>query len=453
MDKEQAKALLKKHNVTLVNLQFSDIMGHPKSITLPTDKFIDNLDGMWFDGSSIEGFSRIFESDMYLKPDMNTFFVIPWLQEEENGKCNTGGVICDVFTPDGKPYECDPRQILKKVLKEAEDMGYTFNTGPELEFFLFKKGDDGKIKNSAGRVIETHDEAQYFDMIMDRGFDVRREMVYTLQKMGIDVEASHHEVAPGQHEIDFKYGDALTTADKVVIMKYALRSIAHKHGLQATFMPKPITGVNGTGMHVHQSLADAKTGKNLFFDANDEYKLSKIAYSYLAGQMKHVKGMSGILNPIVNSYKRLVPGYEAATYICWARINRSALIRVPKYSPGKESGTRLEIRNPDTSANPYLAFAVLLKAGLDGIKNNMTPPKPVEENVFHMDDKELEAKGIDVLPRSLYDALLEMKKNPLVKSVMGEDLFNKYYKAKIKEWDEFRLHVTDWELNRYLERV
>jgi glutamine synthetase len=439
---------LKSDKVSFVNLQFSDIMGMSKSVTIPTSKFKDAMEtGLWFDGSSIEGFTRIYESDMLLHPDLDTYSVVPWLSY--NGE-NIARVLCDVYTPDGKPYECDPRYILKKVLKEAEKMGYSYNTGPELEFFLFKM-ENGKIKTSADKTIETHDRGQYFDLVTDLGFDVRRDMMKALQFMGIDVEASHHEVAPGQHEIDFRYDDALATADRVMTMKSTLKTVAQKHGLLATFMPKPITGVNGTGMHVHQSLFSLDGKTNLFFDPNDKYKLSKTAYHFLAGQMHHVKGMSAILNPLVNSYKRLVPGYEASTYICWAQINRSALIRVPRYSPGKEKATRLEIRCPDPSSNPYLAFAVLLKAGLDGIKNKMTAPEPVEEDVFEFDSEKLEKRHIEVLPYSLWHAIRALTKNEVIASVLGDEMMKKYVRAKTEEWDDFRIRVTQWELDKYLE--
>ncbi|TAL68485.1 MAG: type I glutamate--ammonia ligase [Bacteroidetes bacterium] len=439
---------LKKDNVGFVNLQFSDIMGMAKSVTIPTGKFKDAMvDGLWFDGSSIEGFTRIYESDMLLQPDLDTYSVVPWLNH--NGT-NIARVICDVYTPDGKPYECDPRYILRKTLKEAEKMGYDFNTGPELEFFLFKM-ENGTIKTSTDKKIEPHDRGKYFDLVLDLGFDVRRDMMTALQMMGIEVEASHHEVAPGQHEIDFKYGNALTTADRVMTMKSLIKTVAQKHGLIATFMPKPITGVNGNGMHVHQSLFSLDGKTNLFFDAKDKYKLSKIAYQYLAGQMHHVKSMCAILNPLVNSYKRLVPGYEASTYICWAQINRSALVRVPRYSPGKDKATRLEIRCPDPSTNPYLAFAVLLKAGLDGIKNKMTPPGPVEEDVFEFDMAELEKHNIEVLPYSLWHATRALQKSELMMNVLGKDMMKKYVRAKTEEWDDFRIRVTDWEVERYLE--
>lgn len=441
---------IEEDKIDFVNLQFSDMMGMVKNVTIPVSKVLDAVENcVWFDGSSVEGFSRIFESDMMLKPDLNTYSVIPWLEREGR---NVARLICDVLTPDGQPYEGDPRYILKKVLKEAEDLGYIYNTGPECEFFLFKK-ENGRIKTSADRVIEPHDIGQYFDLVLDLGFEVRREMMLTLEKMGIEVETSHHEVAPGQHEIGFKYGDALTTADRVMTLKYTLKAIAEKYGLHATFMPKPITGVNGNGMHVHQSLFTIKGGENAFFDSKDKYNLSKTAYQFLSGQMKYARSMSAVLNPIVNSYKRLVPGYEASTYICWAQQNRSALIRVPKYTKGKDKSTRLEIRCPDPSSNPYLAFAVLLKAGLEGIKNNMKAPKPVEEDVFEFDKTDLEMRNIDTLPRTLWEALGELEANKTISDVLGSVLLKKYIRAKTKEWDEYRIHVTEWEVNTYLEMI
>lgn len=441
---------LQKDRVELINLQFSDMMGMVKSVTVPAGKFADILeDNLWFDGSSIEGFTRIFESDMLLKPDLDTYAVVPW---HHSDKGNIARFICDVLTPDLKPYEADPRYILKKVMKEADDMGYIFNTGPELEFFLFKK-DNGVVQRDSNQKLQPHDKGQYFDLILDHGFEARREMTYVLQEMGIEVEASHHEVAPGQHEIDFKYGDALTTADRVMTMKTTLKVIAEKHGLYATFMPKPIAGINGSGMHVHQSLFDKKTGENLFFDKNDKYYLSKTAYHFMAGQLHHIKAMSAILNPIVNSYKRLVPGYEAATYICWAQTNRSALIRVPRYSQGKDKATRIEIRNPDPSSNPYLAFAVLLKAGLDGIKDKMEVPPPVEDNVFEFSFTELEDKNITFLPGSLWHSIRALTKDDVIKDVFSDDFYKKYIYAKEKEWDEYRLHVSDWEIDKYLYTI
>ena len=404
--------------------------------------------GIWFDGSSIEGFTRIFESDMLLMPDINTFAIIPWLSDD---KGRVARIICDVFTPAGVPYQCDPRYILRKVMKEAYDLGFEYNTGPECEFFLFKK-ENGKIKTSVDHAIEPHDRGQYFDLVLDLGFDVRREMMIELQKMGIEVETSHHEVAPGQHEISFKYGNALDTADRVMTLKYTLKSVAQKYGLHATFMPKPITGINGSGMHVHQSLFTL-TGENAFFDSNNQYKLSKTAYYFLAGQIKYIRGLNAILNPLVNSYKRLVPGYEASTYICWAQINRSALIRIPRYSPGKEKATRLEIRCPDPSSNPYLTFALLLKAGLEGIKNKIEAPAPVEEDVFEFDDHELKMKHIDVLPFTLGEAIHEMQNSPIANELLGDEFMKKYIRAKTSEWDEFRVQVTEWEIKNYLDTI
>jgi glutamine synthetase len=419
-------------------------MGSVKSITIPVDFLKSALEkGVWFDGSSVEGFARIHESDMFLKPDAMTYAVIPW-HGGEGVEERTARFICDVFMPDGKPFEDDPRYILKKVIAEARQMSFIYNTGPEYEFFLFRK-ENGTIKPLP------HDKGGYFDLNMDFAFDVRRDMTLALQKMGIEVEASHHECAYGQHEIDFKYGDALRTADNAITLKFTLKAIAQKHGLHATFIPKPIFGINGSGMHVHQSLFDSRTGKNVFYDANDKYKLSRIAYNFIAGQLAHVKGMSAILAPMVNSYKRLVPGYEAPVYICWAQINHSALIRIPRYSKGREQSVRCELRCPDPSCNPYLAFAVMLKAGLEGIKRKLAAPRPVEENVYDFNDIRLKELGIDVLPHSLWEALRELSKDKLMQEALGQKFFERYIEAKTKEWDEFRTHVTDWEVERYLE--
>src|SRR3989338_3304460 len=393
MEDESKKVLekAKKDEVKFVQLQFTDIHGTIKSVTIPIHKLEESLEkGTWFDGSSIEGFTRIAESDMFLKPDPTTYAVLPW----EAGTKATARLICDVYTPDGKPFEGDPRHILKRVMEEAAELGFEYNVGPELEFFIFKpKEETGEIKPV------THDVAGYFDFSpRDLASEVRKDIIFALEAMGLEVEMSHHEVAPGQHEIDFKYGPALLQADRAITFKHVVKSIAYKHDLYASFMPKPIFGQNGSGMHVHQSLLDIKTGKNAFFDAGDNYKLSAVAKSFIAGQLQHVKGMSAVTAPTVNSYKRLVPGYEAPVYICWAQINRSALIRIPRYSPGREKATRAELRCPDPSCNPYLAFAVMLKAGLDGIKNKMEPPKPVEEDVYEFDECKLETHGIDTLP-------------------------------------------------------
>ncbi|MBD3307435.1 type I glutamate--ammonia ligase [candidate division KSB3 bacterium] len=434
--------LVKKDNVKFIQLQFTDILGVVKSLTIPASKLADSLqDGTWFDGSSIEGFMRIQESDQFLKPDIDTYAVIPWLKSDEG---NTARFICDVHTPDGEPFEGDPRYILKKVLQEAKEMGFEMNTGPELEFFLFKK------ENSKLEPLP-HDTGGYFDLTSDEAISIRHEMHVALSGFGIDVEALHHEVAEGQHEIDFRYADALKTADNAITLRFVLKAIAQRHGLHATFMPKPIAGINGSGMHTHQSLFEIATGKNAFFDESNQYKLSKVALGYIAGVLQHVKGMCAVLSPTVNSYKRLVPGYEAPVYLSWARINRSALIRIPRYSKGKVQATRCELRCPDPTCNPYLAFALMLKAGLEGIKNNLTPPDPVEEDVYHFSDKDLQEKKIETLPSTLAEALTEMRKDPLIKEALGEHTYQKYLDAKQAEWDDFRLSVSQWELDSYLE--
>jgi len=431
----------KSDGIKFVQLQFTDIHGTIKSVTIPIHKLGESLEkGTWFDGSSIEGFTRIAESDMYLKPDASTYAVLPW----ETGEEATARFICDVYMPDGKPFEGDPRHILKKVLKEASELGYEYNVGPELEFFLFKPREDGQL------IPVTHDKAGYFDFSpKDLAVEVRNDVIKALESMDLEVEMSHHEVAPGQHEIDFKYGEALKQADRAITFKHVVKSIAQKHGLYATFMPKPLFGVNGSGMHVHQSLFS--NGKNAFFDAKDNYKLSSIAKSFIAGQLAHVKAMASVVAPKVNSYKRLVPGYEAPVYICWAQINRSALIRIPRYSPGREQATRAELRCPDPSCNPYLAFAVMLKAGLDGIKNEMEVPKPVEEDVYEFDEAKLETHKIDTLPASLGEAILELKKDKVIQEALGGHTYPIYIAAKKAEYDEYRLQVTSWELEKYFE--
>ncbi|MBN1156866.1 type I glutamate--ammonia ligase [Candidatus Woesearchaeota archaeon] len=441
MEIQEILERVKEDKVEFISLQFSDIMGTTKSLTIPVEHIKTALtEGIWFDGSSVEGFLRIHESDMLLKPDTTTYAIIPWLTNQNGTTCR---FICDVHLPDGKPFMGDPRQILKKAISEAEAMGYTYKTGPELEFFLFKV-DNGSVKPLS------HDVGGYFDLSLDKAYNIRRDMTYALEKLGIEVEASHHEVAQGQHEIDFKYGDALRTADNAMTFRFALKAIAEQHGLYATFMPKPIFGINGSGMHVHQSLFD-KNGNNAFFDKHDKYNLSKVAKSFIAGQLEHVKAMSAVLAPTVNSYKRLVPGYEAPVYICWGQVNRSALIRVPRHKEGKSQATRAELRCPDPSCNPYLAFAVMLKAGLDGIKRNLVPPEPVEEDVYDFDDRKLKDLNITVLPHSLWEAISEMKKDKTVHDALGDHTFHKFIEAKIQEWDSYRISVTDWEIKRYLE--
>lgn len=442
LTKEEVLKKVEADKVQFINLQFTDIFGKMKNITIMAEHLEDSLNkGTWFDGSSIEGFTRIHESDQILKPDPATYAIMPWM----GGEQKSARFICDVHMPDGTPFEGDPRYILKKALAEAEEMGYRFYTGPELEFFLFKKEND-HIE------VLPHDQGGYFDLSMDSAYEVRGEMILALQKMGITVEASHHEVAEGQHEIDFKYDYALRSADHAMTLKSAFKAIAHKHDLHVTFMPKPIEGVNGSGMHVHQSLWDIKDNKNAFYDATDKYNLSKLAKSFIAGQLRHISEISAITNPLVNSYKRLVPGYEASTYICWAQRNRSALIRIPRIVPGLESAARVEIRCPDPSANPYLVFAALLRAGLKGIKEGLVPPEPVEEDVFDYTDEMLKEKGIEYLPYSLWQAIEKMRDSQLALETLGKHTFKKYIDAKTQEWDSFRISVTDWEKKAYLER-
>jgi glutamine synthetase len=440
--KEEVLEKAKKDGVKFVNLQFIDIFGMLKNITITAEQLENSLEkGTWFDGSSIEGFARIHESDMVLKPDPSTYSIIPWEPKEKA----TARVICDIYRPNNKPFEGDPRYILKRAIEKAEKMGYYYDTGPELEFFIFKK-EDGEIKPVP------HDVGGYFDhSAKDMATEIRKEMVLSLEGMGMTVEASHHEVAYGQHEIDFRYDYALRTADNAVTFRHVVKSIAQKYDLYATFMPKPIYGINGSGMHVHQSLKYLKTGKTAFYNEKDKYHLSKTAYGFIAGQLEHARAMSAIIAPTVNSYKRLVPGYEAPVYICWGQINRSALIRVPRYSPGREQSTRCELRCPDPSCNPYLAFAVMLTAGLDGVKRKLKPPEPVEEDVYEFDDAKLKEFYINTLPSSLKEAIDVMKSSKVVKEALGPHTFSRYIEAKELEWDDYRIAVTDWEIDRYLE--
>jgi glutamine synthetase len=443
MTKSQVLSLAKEQKVEFINVMFTDLLGVMKALTIPVSKLEDAIEqNVWFDGSSIEGFARISESDMYLKPDLDTFTVIPW---SKGTRAVTALIIADVYMPDGTPFEGDPRGILKRQLKRAADMGYQFNTGPELEFFLFKRGPDGELK------ALPHDTAGYFDQTTDIASEIRKEMSFALYEMGIDVEALHHEVAIGQHEIDFKYDHALRCADIVIIMKYALKSIAMKYDLHCTFMPKPIAGINGSGMHVHQSLFTPDGKKNLMQDPKGEYQLSDLAKSYIAGQLKHIRAMNAILNPTVNSYKRLVVGYEAPVYVAWGQRNRSALIRIPRITKGREKAVRAELRCPDPSANPYLAFAVMLAAGLDGIENKMKAPAPVEENIFEFTDETAAARGITTVAKNLMEAIEELQKDPVICAALGSYCVEKLVEAKTAEWDSYRMSVTQWELDRYLE--
>jgi len=435
--KQYVLKMAKEHDVKFIRLWFTDILGILKSFAITVEELENALEeGMGFDGSSIEGFARIDESDMIALPDPNTFQLLPWRPREHRAVAR---MFCDVLKPGGEPYVGDPRFVLKKNLKRAADMGYTFYVGPELEYFYFKDSKSTEILDHGG----------YFDMTpLDMATDMRRESVITLEEMGIGIEYSHHEVAPSQHEIDMRYTDALTMADNVMTYRLVVKQVATKQGVYATFMPKPIFGENGSGMHVHQSLF--KEGKNAFFDASDSYSLSKAAKSYIAGMLKYAPEFTAVTNQWVNSYKRLVPGYEAPVYLSWARRNRSDLIRVPEYKPGKENATRIELRSPDPACNPYLAFSVMLAAGLQGIEEGLTPPEPVEENVFEMDEEELQRRGIGTLPGSLAEAIMLTEKSELLRKALGDHVFNAFIKNKKIEWDRYRTQVTEYELNKYL---
>ena len=427
----------REHGVKFIRLWFSDILGMLKSFAITVEELPRALEeGMGFDGSSIEGFARIDESDMIALPDPDTFQLLPWRPQERHAVAR---MFCDIYRPGGEPFEGDPRLALKRNLKRAADLGYIYYVGPELEFFYFKS-----VNNT-----EPLDVGGYFDMTpLDVATDLRRETVLTLEEVGIDVEYSHHEVAPSQHEIDMRYTDALTMADNVMTYRLVVKEIAIKHGVYASFMPKPVFGVNGSGMHVHQSLFKGK--KNAFFDAKDKYYLSKTARSYIAGLLKHGPEITSVTNQWVNSYKRLVPGYEAPVYLSWARRNRADLIRVPEYKPGREDATRVEYRSPDPACNPYLAFSVMLAAGLEGVENNYQAPEPVEENVFEMSEAIRKARGIETLPGSLAEAIQLTEKSSVVKKALGDHIFNAFIRNKKIEHDLYRTQVTDYELKRYL---
>lgn len=441
MKKEDIWKLIKEKNVKFIQLQFSDLYGIVKSLTIPVNQLEGAMEnGVWFDGSSILGFSRIYESDMYLSPDIDTFALIPWLTSE-NG--NTARFICDIYKPDGTPFEGDPRYILKRAIKEAEALGYGFNTGPEMEFFLFKTDN--------GISPLPHDKAGYFDLTTDEAYDLRNEISVALESFGIEIETAHHEVAIGQHEFSFKYGDALKTADMALTLRFTVKAIAHKHGLQATFMPKPLAGMNGSGMHVHQSLFDLKTGNNVFYDEKDDYSLSQTAYAFMAGQLKLIKSMCAILSPTVNSYKRLVAGYEAPVYICWGRTNRSALIRIPSSFKNRPSSTRIELRSPDPSCNIYLAFAVMLEAGLHGIKGDLQISEALEEDIYLFSDEQLQQKQIETIPKSLWEAIEALKDNEILRDILGDHTFQNYVDAKKREWEEYSIQVSAWEIDKYME--
>lgn len=438
--KKDILRLVEEEDVEFIRLQFTDMYGNLKNVAVTTSQLEKVLNNKcMFDGSAIEGFVRIEESDMYLHPDLNTFEIFPWRPQQ--GK--VARFICDVYRTDGTPFEGDPRYILKRVLKEAKELGFTFHVGPECEFFLFDIAENGLP------TTKTQEKGGYFDVgPMDAGENARREMVLMLEEMGFEVEASHHEVAPAQHEIDFRYEDGLSTADNIMTFKMAVRTIARRHGLHATFMPKPKSGVNGSGMHINMSLE--KDGENCFYDPKDKLGLSEVAYQFIAGLMHHVPSMTAITNPLINSYKRLVPGYEAPVYIAWSSVNRSPLIRIPA---GREDSTRVELRSPDPSANPYLALAVCLAAGLDGIKKKMTPPEGVDKNIFSMTEQDRYAMGIRNLPGSLGEALEEFEKSEFMKEVLGSHAFHTYIKVKKAEWTQYRTQVSEWEIDQYLNRI
>jgi len=436
---EDVMKVVKDKRVSFIQFWFTDVLGVLKSFAITPAELQEGLtEGMGFDGSSIEGFARIQESDMIAKPDPTTFALVPWRGQDRP----VARMLCDILNPDGTPYEGDPRWVFKRLLKKIADQGFTFYLGPELEYFYFKDN----------RCTEILDTGGYFDSRpVDLGSDLRRDTIFALQAMGIEVEYSHHEVAPSQHEIDLRYDEGLRMADKTMTYRLVVKEIARQHGVYATFMPKPIFGENGSGMHVHQSLF--KGSQNAFYDRKDQFNLSDIAKHYIAGLMRHAPEITAVTNQWVNSYKRLVPGYEAPVYVSWARRNRSAMIRVPMYKPGKETATRIEFRSPDPACNPYLAFTVMLGAGMDGIEKKMELPDPIEEDIFEMNPAERRAHGITDLPGNLYASILETEKSKLVREVLGDHIFNKFIENKKIEWDQYRTHISQFEIERYLPRL
>ncbi len=444
MAKHELLEKVRADGVKFISLQFTDVTGAVKSVDIPVERLSEALeDGVWFDGSSVEGYARIQESDMRLILNPETYAVLPWSPEERR----RARVFCDVYLPDDTPFEGDPRGRLKRYLKHLEEeRGWVFNVGPEPEFFLFRRN------GSETLYPVPHDVGGYFDFSADdAAVRVRTELMEALTSMGLQVEMGHHEVALGQHEIDFRFDNALTTADNVLTMKYTVKAIAHQHGLIASFMPKPIYGINGSGMHCHQSVFDTR-GNNLFYDAHDPYHLSKLAYGFIAGQLKHARALAAVVAPTINSYKRLVPGYEAPVYIAWAQINRSALIRIPRYTPGREEATRAELRFPDPSANPYLAFLVMIAAAVDGIDSGIACPPPMNNvNLYELTPEERQAKGIGELPGFLGEALDELEADTVLQEALGETLYEAFMRAKRAEVDAYRMSVTDWEVRCYLE--
>jgi glutamine synthetase len=444
MDAKDLIKRVKEDGVKFISLQFTDVTGAVKSVDMPVSGLDGALeDGVWFDGSSVEGFARIQESDMHLRLDPGTYAVLPWSSMERR----RARIFCDIYMPDGKPFEGDPRGVLKRLMEKIAQRGWTYNIGPEPEFFLFKASGNGN-----GVHPVPHDVGGYFDFsAFDEAVRVRTALMEALHSMGLEVEVGHHEVALGQHEIDFRFADAVTAADNVLTLKYTVKAIAAQHGLTASFMPKPVFGINGSGMHCHQSLFN-ENGDNLFFDADDEFHISSCGYSFIAGQLRHARGLAALVAPTVNSYKRLVPGYEAPVYIGWAQQNRSALIRIPRYTEGRNKSMRAELRFPDPSSNPYLAFAGMLAAALDGIDNDLKPPKPLNNvNLYHLDAKERKKMGVGELPGSLAEALNELGKDKVLVDALGSVAYEAFNRAKWEEWDEYRIHVTDYEIERYLE--
>jgi glutamine synthetase len=447
MDSKELLERVRADKVSFISLQFSDVTGAVKSVDIPIAGLEGALaDGVWFDGSSVEGFARIQESDMLLILDTDTYAVLPWTAAE----VRRARIFCDIHSAGGNAFDGDPRGALKRILAKIRERGWTFNVGPEPEFFLFK-GNNGGGHHFAPT---PHDTGSYFDFSPhDEAAHVRAELMDALLGMGLEVEMGHHEVALGQHEIDFRFADALRTADNVLTLKSAVKAIAAQHGLVASFMPKPVFGINGSGMHCHQSMSD-QSGRNLFFDPTDEMHLSKLACSFVAGQLAHARALAAVVAPTVNSYKRLVPGYEAPVYIGWARQNRSALIRIPRYTAGRDKAVRAELRFPDPSSNPYMAFTVILAAALDGIDRGLTPPEPLNNvNLYHLTPKERKKLGVKELPGSLAEALTELDKDEVVKDALGETLYEAFTRAKWEEWDDYRLRVSDYEIERYLEQA
>jgi len=443
MEKKELLERVKADDVKFISLQFTDVTGAVKSVDMPVSQLGAALDsGVWFDGSSVAGFARIQESDMWLKADINTYAVLPWSPDD----MKRSRIFCDIFKSDGTPFPGDPRGTLRRQIARIEERGWTLNIGAEPEFFLFKR------KENSGIHPVPHDVGGYFDFSAnDDAVRVRTELMAALDMMGLEIEVGHHEVALGQHEIDFRFADALKSADNILTMKYTVKAIAAQHGLISSFMPKPIFGINGSGMHCHQSLFGSD-GTNLFFDPDDAFKLSKLSYHFIAGQLVHARALAAVVAPTINSYKRLVPGYEAPVYVGWAQTNRSALIRIPRYTPGQDKSVRCELRCPDPSANPYLAIATMLAAGLDGIDNQLEPPAGLNDvNIYHLTPEERLERNISELPGSLAEALRELEQDDVLKEALGEEMYETFYRAKWAEVEEHRLKVTDWEVKRYLE--